>query len=163
MLGDTIFWHLYKEYMIFLKTRDESLVQISGTNIFCYLSDRLGRLQSAFYEGGAEKNEEQEANKKPKKVHIKSHKYNLKVEGDSYVAVQKATTFYDEQINRNRVFYCSHMNRKTEFFQKHILNDKKQTPEAIRDKIFKDIFGFNRMRSELKGRVIGIIDHVVKA
>lgn len=26
MLGDTIFWHLYKEYMIFLKTRDESLV-----------------------------------------------------------------------------------------------------------------------------------------
>jgi len=51
MLGDTLFWHVYKEYMLFLKTRDESLVQISGTNIFCYLSDRLGRLQTAFYEG----------------------------------------------------------------------------------------------------------------
>ena len=53
MLGDALFWHIYKEYMIFLKTRDESLVQISGTNIFCYLSDKLGRLNTAFYEGGA--------------------------------------------------------------------------------------------------------------
>jgi hypothetical protein len=53
MLGDAVFWHVYKEYMIFLKTRDESLVQISGTNIFFYLNDRLGKLQSAFYEGGA--------------------------------------------------------------------------------------------------------------
>lgn len=50
-LGDHLFMHIYKEYMIFLKTRDESLVQISGTNIFCYLNEKLGRLQSAFYEG----------------------------------------------------------------------------------------------------------------
>ena len=58
ILGDHVFWHLYKEFMIFLKTRDESLVQISGTNIFCYLSDRLGKLQSAFYEGNAQHQDE---------------------------------------------------------------------------------------------------------
>lgn len=44
MLGDHIFKHIYKEYIIFLKTRDESLVQISGTNIFSYLNEKLGRL-----------------------------------------------------------------------------------------------------------------------
>lgn len=43
MLGDRLFGHLYKDYIIFLRTRDESLVQISGTNIFVYLNDRLGR------------------------------------------------------------------------------------------------------------------------
>ena len=53
ILGDHVFKHMYKEYLIFLKTRDESLVQISGTNIFCYLSEKLGRLQAAFYEGPA--------------------------------------------------------------------------------------------------------------
>jgi len=52
MLGDLLFSHVYKEYIIFLKTREDSLVQISGTNIFCYLNDKLGRLASAFYDGG---------------------------------------------------------------------------------------------------------------
>ena len=97
----------------------------------------------------------------PKKNHQKSHKYNLKSETDSYIAVQKAQTFSDEQINRNRLFYCSHMNRKTQFFQKHILNDKKLTPDQIRDKLFKDIFGFTRMRSDLKHRVLSILEHVI--
>lgn len=88
MLGDTLFWHVYKEYMLFLKTRDESLVQISGTNIFCYLSDRLGRLQTAFYEGGREENKEGgEGEVKEKRVNVKSHKYNMKQAGDSYVNV----------------------------------------------------------------------------
>lgn len=45
ILGDDLFKHLYKEYIIFLKTRDDSLVQVSGTNIFVYLNDKLGRLQ----------------------------------------------------------------------------------------------------------------------
>jgi hypothetical protein len=45
ILGDDLFSHVYKEYIIFLKTRDDSLVQISGTNIFVYLNDKLGRLQ----------------------------------------------------------------------------------------------------------------------
>jgi len=43
ILGDKLFAHLYKEYIVFLKTTDESLVQISGTNIFVYLNDKLGR------------------------------------------------------------------------------------------------------------------------
>ena len=43
ILGDKLFAHLYKEYIVFLKTADESLVQISGTNIFVYLNDKLGR------------------------------------------------------------------------------------------------------------------------
>ena len=55
------------------------------------------------------------------------------------------------------------MNRKTKFFQKHILNDKKFTAEQVREKLFKDIFGFSRIRSELKTRVIKIIEHVIVA
>lgn len=81
MLGDALFSHVYKEYMIFLKTRDESLVQVSGTNIFCYLSDRLGRLQQAFYEGGREEGEA-----KPRPAHPKSQKYNLRNAEDNFLA-----------------------------------------------------------------------------
>ena len=50
ILGDALFKHLYKEYIIFLKTRDDSLVQVSGTNIFVYLNEKLGRLNQAFYD-----------------------------------------------------------------------------------------------------------------
>jgi hypothetical protein len=53
------------------------------------------------------------------------------------------------------------MNRKTQFFQKHILNDKKLSTIQIRDKLFKDIFGFTRMRKDLKPRVLSILEHVV--
>ena len=53
------------------------------------------------------------------------------------------------------------MNRKTHFFQKHILNDKKLSTIQIRDKLFKDIFGFTRMRKDLKPRVLSILEHVV--
>jgi len=159
ILGDAVFSHIYKEYMIFLKTRDESLVQISGTNIFCYLSDRLGRLQSAFYEGQAP----EETTKPAKPTQPRTHKYNLRNETDSYVEAKKAATFNDDQVNRNRLFYCSHMNRKTRFFQKHILNDKKQTPEQVRDKLFKDIFGFTRIRASLRERVLNILEHVITA
>lgn len=41
ILGESIFTHMYKEYMIFMKTRDESLVQISGQNIFSFLYDKV--------------------------------------------------------------------------------------------------------------------------
>jgi hypothetical protein len=51
-----------------------------------------------------------------RRVNAKAHRYNMRSEGDSYVAAQKAQNFSEEQINRNRVFYCSHMNRKTAFF-----------------------------------------------
>ena len=53
------------------------------------------------------------------------------------------------------------MNRKTHFFQKHILNDKKLSTIQIRDKLFKDIFCFTRMRKDLKPRVLSILEHVV--
>lgn len=43
MLGDHVFRYFYKHYMIFLRTRDDSLVQISGCNIFVYLNDKFGR------------------------------------------------------------------------------------------------------------------------
>ena len=56
ILGDVLFSHLYKEYIIFLKTRDDSLVQVSGTNIFVYLNDKLGRLNQAFYDEKRVKN-----------------------------------------------------------------------------------------------------------
>ena len=92
--------------------------------------------------------------KPPKKSHPKSHKYNLRNETDSYLLASKEKSFGEESINRNRVFYCSHMNRNTQFFQKHPLNDKKLTMEQVRDKLFKDIFGFTRMRGELRGKVV---------
>lgn len=41
VLGDKVFGHMIKEFIIFLKTRDHSLVQISGTNVFNFLSDRV--------------------------------------------------------------------------------------------------------------------------
>ncbi len=53
------------------------------------------------------------------------------------------------------------MNRNTQFFQKHALNDKKLTPDQIKDKLFKDIFGFTRMRGDLKANVNRILGHVV--
>jgi hypothetical protein len=35
--------------------------------------------------------------------------------------------------------------------------------EGIRDKIFKEVFGFTRMRNDLKTRVLQIIEHVIVA
>ena len=46
MMGDHIFRYFYENYLIFLKTRDDSLVQISGCNIFVFLNDKFGRGQS---------------------------------------------------------------------------------------------------------------------
>lgn len=43
MLGDHLFRYFYQNYLIFLRTRDDSLVQISGCNIFVYLNDKFGR------------------------------------------------------------------------------------------------------------------------
>lgn len=41
-LGDHLFMHFLKEYLIFLRNVDDSLVQIWGTNIFTYLNEKLG-------------------------------------------------------------------------------------------------------------------------
>ena len=56
-----------------------------------------------------------------KQVNIKSHKYNLKNNSDSMLNNQPKS-FWDDVVNRNRLFYCTHQNRKNAFFNKHILN-----------------------------------------
>jgi len=175
ILGDELFSHLYKEYIIFLKTRDDSLVQISGTNIFVYLNDKLGRLQQAFYEGdrrtkegagatnaaGGEGAAKEADLPPPVRKHIPSHKYNIKHAKDDYTAnINKS--FWDDIVNRNRLFYCTHMNRKNAFFQKHILNSK-TTPREIVNKIYKDMFGFTRIRKSVSQNVMKMLNHVVKA
>jgi len=41
------------------------------------------------------------------------------------------------------------------------LNDKKLSVDQIKEKLFKDIFGFTRMRGDLKARINGILEHVI--
>ena len=85
----------------------------------------------------------------------------MKKEGDSYLN-NLNKSFWDEQVNRNRLFFCAHMNRKAAFFNKHILNSKKEPNDEARvAKIFEQMFGFNRMRSELKKNVLHIIRTLV--
>ena len=144
ILGDVLFSHLYKEYIIFLKTRDDSLVQVSGTNIFVYLNDKLGRLNQAFYDekrvknapgtDGKENKENAEGDNNPLgfqndsntgqvlpaarqvvRKNIKSHKYNIKNDKDDYTH-NIGKNYWDDIVNRNRLFYCTHMNRKNAFF-----------------------------------------------
>ena len=52
VMGDALFSHYYKEYMTFLQTKDDALVQIAGINIFHYLNENFGR--RAIYEGPSE-------------------------------------------------------------------------------------------------------------
>ena len=72
-----------------------------------------------------------------------------------------AQSYFDNIVNRNRLFYCSHMNRKNAFFQKHILNAK-MTTKQISYKIVQDMFGFNRLRKETKENVLKMVQTVVK-
>lgn len=69
-----------------------------------------------------------------KKKNILSHKYNIKHEKDDYTN-NLGKGFLEDIVNRNRLFYCAHMNRKNAFFQKHILNTKNETPAQITQKI----------------------------
>lgn len=52
-----------------------------------------------------------------------SHKYNIKNKEDDYKN-NLGKGFLEDIVNRNRLFYCAHMNRKNAFFKKHILNSK---------------------------------------
>lgn len=62
--------------------------------------------------------------------HVPSHKYNLKNEKDDYTNnINKS--FWDDIVNRNRLFFCTHMNRKNAFFQKHVLNMKLPEEEVV--------------------------------
>ena len=117
MMGDHLFRHFYKHYMIFLTTRDDALVQISGCNIFVFLNDKFGRGTNS----GFQKKEEPPAGVigpdpkqiekpiEPPKVTIntKCHKYNLKNSSDSFKN-NKKNSYWDDIVNRNRLFYCTH-------------------------------------------------------
>jgi hypothetical protein len=154
ILGDRLFAHLYKEYTVFLRTRDESLVQVNGTNIFVYLNDRLAR-------GAVEKPAEEDTKTVAKAKNIASHKYNLKNEKDDYTTnINKG--FWDDIVNRNRLFYCAHMNRKNAFFQKHILNTKDQSDAEKTSKILEQILGFTRVRKSVKDKVTSLVEFMVR-
>ena len=114
MLGDERFRDFYASYMIFVRTRDDSLIQIAGRNIFVFLNERLGRQPSG-------KKSEQKA----KCFH---DKYNLKRPDDSY-ANNKRQYYWDDMLNRNRLFYSAHMNRGNSFFKRHVLPVKKLEKE----------------------------------
>jgi hypothetical protein len=86
----------------------------------------------------------------------KSHKFNIKHESDDYTNNLVKGFDYADVVNRNRLFYCAHMNRKNAFFRKHILNQSKitGTPASISNKIYNEMFGFTRMRSDVKEKVL---------
>lgn len=73
---------------------------------------------------------------------------------------------FAETVQRSRLFYCAHMNRKNAFFQKHILNQKrvisKVTPKETADKIYDEMFGFTRLRGATKTNILSMLEHVVK-
>lgn len=76
-----------------------------------------------------------------------SHKYNLKDKEDNYLKNQ-AQFKMNQFVNRNRLFYCAHMNRNNQFFKGHILNEKKPVDDIVK-KISDEHFGFMRIRRSL--------------
>ena len=48
--------------------------------------------------------------------------------------VQKYLHIMDDIVNRNRLFYCTHQNRKNKFFNKHVLNQKEADGTFVSDK-----------------------------
>ena len=43
------------------------------------------------------------------------------------------------------------------------MNDKKLTVEEIKEKLFKDIFGFSRMRKQVKANIMYTLEYVIHA
>lgn len=82
LLGDSLFEHLYQEYIIFLKTKDDSLIQVSGTNIFFYLNEKFGK--QALHDSGIDAMNENNVPLKAKKS-AQSNKFNLTSESDVYL------------------------------------------------------------------------------
>lgn len=136
--------------MIFVRTRDDSLIQIAGRNIFVFLNHRLGRTPSG------KKSE-------PKKK-VFHDKYNLKKESDSYLN-NKRTYYWDEMLNRNRLYYSSHMNRGNTFFKRHILPVKPLEPMKLKEqtfKLFAHIFEFCRLRRYVKDSVLKLVGDLLQ-
>ena len=101
------------------------------------------------------------APKVEKQVNSKSHKYNLKNCNDSMLNNQPKS-FWDDVVNRNRLFYCTHQNRKNAFFNKHILNEKDTSAEKLAEQIFEQAFGFCRIRRSLKDNVMKMLISMVE-
>lgn len=95
-----------------------------------------------------------------KRVNVKSHKFNLKNENDSYLN-NKSTNYWNDIVNRNRLFYCTHQNRKNAFFNKHILNQNLPEDKIVAS-IYESAFGFCRIRRSLKDNVTKILSAIVK-
>lgn len=55
------------------------------------------------------------------------------------------------------------MNRKNKFFQKHVLNTKNKPDHEIVSALFETVFGFTRMRKQLKHNVESILLHMIRA
>lgn len=100
-LGDVLFKHLIKEYMIFLRTIDDSLVQISGTNIFTYLCDKNGKISNNWRQ-----DDSGELVVKVSDQALRCHKYNMAKSDDNYYQYKNSqggkTWFDDQNINRSR-------------------------------------------------------------
>lgn len=71
--------------------------------------------------------------------------------------LNKARSYWDDILNRNRLFYCTHQNRNNAFFNKHMLNSKELTSDQLADKIFEQAFGFCRIRRSLRDNVMKLL------
>ncbi len=125
---------MYEHYLIFQKSKEGSLIQIAGDNIFSYLKKNYAR-------GGD-----------MQKIKSELDKYNIKGKDDSFKN-NTAKSYWDDQIGRTRIFYCTNLNRKNDFFKKHNLKrpfSDKEDLNSRANESMKHIIGFNRIRQDLK-------------
>ena len=138
---------------MFLRTRDESLVQVNGTNLFVYLNEKLGRPGTGSTSKADQEltaaTEKRSDHKHRARKNIPAHKYNIVSETDDFTR-NIGKGFWEEVVNRNRLFYCAHMNRKNQFFKKHFLSHKQLSESEKVSKIMNQIFGFNRIRHQVR-------------
>ncbi|CAI2374740.1 unnamed protein product [Moneuplotes crassus] len=147
MIGDELFCHIYKNYLIFERTREGSLVQFAGKNIFEFLEVA-----------------KDQATVDPEELKIsKCCKYNIKDNNDHYLN-NINEEIWNSMKSRTRIFYCTQYNRQTQFFKKHLLMKDADalSPEDRAEKLFQDIFRFNRIRKQLKTNITNILTHMVK-
>ena len=125
-MGKEAFRYFYMNYMIFLRTIDDSLIQIAGRSLFVFLHPRFARntdKNSRFKEDDNDDYDEQV-------LQSNCHKFNLKDATDSYL--NNTVKFYWQTlVTRNRLFYSTHMNRNNTFFKRHILPVKKLEKEQL--------------------------------
>jgi hypothetical protein len=125
IIGDHVFAHIYKDFLIFQKTLDHSLLQISGTNVHSFLSEKTGsksREQDGLVLGAAGAGKDGELQfSAQQKADSKCHKYRLRTETDMY-QLNKAKVPTEDLVSRTRLFYCGHLNRGNAFFRKHKIN-----------------------------------------